>query len=100
MYEQESAKSDGAGKAARSRRSEQALPQQVQGLLGLQRSAGNAAVVQMLRQSGHSWAQPEQHQHSAGCGHRGESPAVQRSTVHDVLSTGGSPLDEATRTDM
>ncbi|MFE2374517.1 DUF4157 domain-containing protein [Streptomyces sp. NPDC059398] len=70
------------------------------GLLGLQGNAGNAAVVQMLRQSGHAWAQDE-HQHGAGCGHGGEEqPQIQRSAVHDVLSGGGSPLDDGTRTDM
>ncbi|MFJ4620037.1 hypothetical protein [Streptomyces sp. NPDC088812] len=47
-------------------------------LLAQQGAAGNAAVVQMLRQSGHSWAQ---HQHGAGCGHQrtedaGESPTA------------------------
>ncbi len=66
-------------------------------ILALQRSAGNAAVVQMLRQAGHPWAQ-EQHQHGANCGH--QQPAVQRSAVHDVLRGGGQPLDGATRTDM
>ncbi|MFE1552052.1 DUF4157 domain-containing protein [Streptomyces sp. NPDC058718] len=71
------------------------------GLLALQAGAGNAAVVQMLRRSGHAWAQAEQHQHGAGCGHgQAEQPAVQRSAVHDVLRTGGRPLDDATRTDM
>ncbi|MFD7337864.1 DUF4157 domain-containing protein [Streptomyces violascens] len=74
------------------------------GLLALQTGAGNAAVVQMLRQAGHSWAQPEQHQHGAGCGHQqtepAAQPAVQRSTVRDVLRTTGRPLDGATRTDM
>jgi hypothetical protein len=72
------------------------------GLMALQASAGNAAVVQMLRQAGHAWAQ-ERHQHSAGCGHQqaGEAaPPVQRSTVHDVLRTPGQPLDGATRADM
>ncbi|WP_443041626.1 eCIS core domain-containing protein [Streptomyces sp. B21-083] len=68
--------------------------------LALQSSAGNAAVVQMLRTAGHSWAQ-EKHQHGAGCGHQqAEQPEVQRSAVHDVLRSGGSPLDDATRTDM
>ncbi|WP_254047196.1 eCIS core domain-containing protein [Streptomyces aureus] len=67
------------------------------GLVGLHAAAGNAAVVQMLRQAGHSWAQPEQHQHSAGCGHPRN---VQRSAVHDVLRAPGRPLDTATRTDM
>ncbi|WP_438289590.1 eCIS core domain-containing protein [Streptomyces sp. HUAS TT7] len=74
------------------------------GLLALQRTAGNAAVVQMLRQAGHAWAQPEQHQHGASCGHQqpgqAAQPAVQRSAVHDVLRSGGRPLDDATRTDM
>ncbi|WP_455681777.1 eCIS core domain-containing protein [Streptomyces violascens] len=74
------------------------------GLLALQSTAGNVAVVQMLRQAGHRWAQPEQHQHGAGCGHQqteqAGQPAVQRSAVHDVLRSGGRPLDDATRTDM
>ncbi|MEU3655957.1 DUF4157 domain-containing protein [Streptomyces sp. NPDC032161] len=70
-----------------------------EGVLPLQSTAGNAAVVQMLRQAGHPWA--EEHQHSADRGHpRAEQPAVQRSAVHDVLRTGGKPLDDATRTEM
>jgi hypothetical protein len=125
LYSHESAKAGKAEKAARPPlRSGPTLPAHQQGLLGLQRAVGNAAVVQRLRQSGHSWAQPEQHQHSAGCGHQNEPPAeqrsadhdvqrsadhdvqrsadhdVQRSAVHDVLSSAGSPLDHATRTDM
>jgi hypothetical protein len=46
-------------------------------LLGLQRSAGNAAVVQLLAEEG------EEH-----------------SPVHDVVGRGGSALDEATRSTM
>ncbi|MCX5382397.1 DUF4157 domain-containing protein [Streptomyces sp. NBC_00083] len=70
------------------------------GLLGMQATAGNAAVVQMLRQTGHAFVQ-EKHQHGAGCGHQqAEQPQVQRSAVHDVLRTPGRPLDDATRTDM
>lgn len=72
-------------------------------LRALQGSAGNAAVVQLLRQAGHPWAQAP-HQHGAGCGHRpaGQLPLepVQRSAVHDVLRSPGSPLDDATRTEM
>nr|WP_323451327.1 DUF4157 domain-containing protein [Streptomyces sp. YSPA8] len=54
----------------------------------------------MLRRAGHPGAQPDQHQHNAGCGHQGNGPAVQRSAVHDVLRTPGRALDEATRSDM
>jgi hypothetical protein len=67
-----------------------------QTVLALQRSIGNAAVSRMIEQS--------RHQHGAGCGHAQgavDTPApVQRSAVHSVLSTGGRPLDDATRTDM
>lgn len=52
-------------------------------LLDLQRSAGNAAVVQLLRQAGRLAEQ-------------GRSPVA----VHDVLRTGGRPLDAGTRADM
>ncbi len=69
------------------------------GLHALQRGAGNAAVVQMLRRAGHAFA-ADAHQHGPGCGHGGERPAVQRSAVHDVLRSAGKPLDEPTRTDM
>ncbi|MFE3182994.1 DUF4157 domain-containing protein [Streptomyces violascens] len=51
----------------------------------------------MLREAGRDSVQ-ERHQHGAGCGH--EQPEVQRSAVHDVLRSGGRPLDSATRTDM
>ncbi|MFE4874164.1 DUF4157 domain-containing protein [Streptomyces sp. NPDC056682] len=67
-------------------------------MLSLQASAGNSAVIQMLRQAGHSWSQ-EQHEHGAGCGHQQAAP-VQRSSVHDVLRASGRPLDGPTRTDM
>ncbi|GHB36888.1 hypothetical protein GCM10010331_25380 [Streptomyces xanthochromogenes] len=74
------------------------------GLLALQSTAGNTAVVQMLRAAGHPWAQPEQHQHGVGCGHQPAEqpaqPAVQRSAVHDVLRAPGRALDESTRIDM
>lgn len=60
-------------------------PTAPRGLFALQRSLGNAAVVQLLRESGQG---------------QGEERAVQRSAVHDVLRGGGRPLDEGTRTDM
>ncbi|MEU6049250.1 aldo/keto reductase [Streptomyces xanthochromogenes] len=72
------------------------------GLRALQNVAGNAAVVQMLRRSGHAWSQ-DQHTHTGDCGERqGAQPeaAVQRSAVHDVLRAPGRPLDDRTRTDM
>ncbi|MEV6173551.1 DUF4157 domain-containing protein [Streptomyces sp. NPDC051954] len=75
-----------------------------QELLALQSTVGNAAVVQMLGQTGHHRAREEareEHQHSDSCGHRSTAqPAVQRSAVHNVLRAPGRPLDDATRTDM
>jgi hypothetical protein len=50
-------------------------------LLSLQRSVGNAAVVQMLRQAGHVAAQ-DRHVHDAGCGHK----PVQRSSDDAVVA--------------
>ncbi|MFC8272886.1 DUF4157 domain-containing protein [Streptomyces sp. NPDC057271] len=67
-------------------------------LLDLQRSAGNAAVVQMLRRAG---AAQDEHRHGAGCGHEeAPGPSVQRSSVHNVLRGGGRPLDAESRSDM
>ncbi|MFJ7780637.1 eCIS core domain-containing protein [Streptomyces yangpuensis] len=72
--------------------------------MALQAGAGNAAVVQMLRRSGHlqdHGQEQEQHRHTDGCGHQPTGQqAVQRSAVHDVLRAPGRPLDDATRTDM
>ncbi|MEU4116440.1 DUF4157 domain-containing protein [Kitasatospora sp. NPDC028055] len=70
------------------------------GLIGLQRSIGNAAVVERMRRAG--VAQEEQeHRYGAGCGHGGSAQApVQRSSVHDVLRGAGRPLDRSTRADM
>ncbi|MFD8980373.1 DUF4157 domain-containing protein [Streptomyces sp. NPDC059564] len=58
------------------------------GLLALQGTVGNAAVVQLLRRAGHLGAEEE------------GRAVVQRSTVHEVLRAGGRPLDGPTRTDM
>ncbi|MFJ9112599.1 DUF4157 domain-containing protein [Streptomyces sp. NPDC102283] len=68
-------------------------------LSALQRNVGNAAVVQMLRQAGHPWAQNE-HRHTADCSHRQTGQPVQRSTVPDVLRSPGCRLDDNTRTEM
>ena len=51
----------------------------VQRMLAQQSRAGNQAVVEMLRRSGHPGAQ-DQHQHGAGCGHQAPEAPVQRSS--------------------
>lgn len=61
--------------------------------LALQRMAGNTAVVQRLANGNDQ----EQHQHSGQCGH---TPAVQRSTVPDVVNSPGQPFDGPLRTEM
>ncbi|MGW4747259.1 eCIS core domain-containing protein [Streptomyces sp. NPDC004290] len=73
------------------RRPVTAPPAPASGLLGLQATVGNAAVVQRVQQ---------QHRHGAGCGHGAEEAPVHRSAVHDVLRAGGRPLDGSTRADM
>jgi hypothetical protein len=52
-----------------------------QRLLELQRSVGNAAAANLLARQGH--------EPSDQCGH---APTVQRSSVHDVLTTPGVPF--------
>ncbi|MFH8381400.1 DUF4157 domain-containing protein [Kitasatospora sp. NPDC018058] len=74
------------GSTARSARGGGRAP--LSGLAALQSTAGNRAVVQMLRRAG-----------AAGPGQR-VGGAVQRSTVHDVLRTPGRPLDAAVRSEM
>ncbi|ONI54639.1 MULTISPECIES: DUF4157 domain-containing protein [unclassified Streptomyces] len=75
------------------------------GLMGLQATVGNAAVLQMLRESEGAVDQ-EGDRHGTGCGHGGAGRSgggggvVQRSAVHDVLRTSGRPLDDAIRGDM
>ncbi len=68
----------------------QMTPQQT---LALQRMAGNTAVAQRLVNGNDQ----EQHQHSGQCGH---TPAVQRSTVPDVVNSPGQPFDGPLRTEM
>lgn len=81
MRDHEDAKATGIGRdRTSSRRADPAPVARPAGLLGLQAAVGNAAVVQMLRRAG--------------------GAEVQRSAVHDVLRTGGRPLDEGVRTDM
>ncbi|MEV7598765.1 DUF4157 domain-containing protein [Kitasatospora sp. NPDC089797] len=88
--------------AARAPGTASAAPASARGILALQASVGNTAVVQMMRRAGLLDGR-QRHEHGAGCGHRQAAEgaaAVQRSAVHDVLATGGRPLDTATRTDM
>ncbi|MFI7287035.1 DUF4157 domain-containing protein [Streptomyces anulatus] len=80
--------------------------------MALQRTVGNAAVVQMLRRTGHPPALD--HEHGDGCGHqedtaptadtpvqrRADATVQRRSAVHDVLRTGGRGLGGAERADM
>ncbi|MFD3543261.1 DUF4157 domain-containing protein [Streptomyces sp. NPDC058662] len=75
------------------------------GLLGLQASVGNAAVVQMLRRAGRRGAAAAPHdRHGPGCGHEHEQqpevPAVQRSSVHSVLGGPGRAMDDSVRAEM
>ncbi|MFF9034883.1 DUF4157 domain-containing protein [Streptomyces sp. NPDC014892] len=78
------------GRAEAARRAGRVPPQgPAATLLALQRAAGNAAVARAVEE--------ERHRHGAGCGH--DAP-VQRSAVHQVLSTSGTPLDSALRTEM
>lgn len=58
-------------------------------ILTLQRAVGNRAATRAIER--------DRHEHGAGCGH--DTPAVQRSTGHEVPRGGGRPLDEATRVD-
>ncbi|MFF9015614.1 DUF4157 domain-containing protein [Streptomyces sp. NPDC014870] len=97
MYDRASSRAAKRRDASADRTSPAPAGAPAEALLALQRSAGNAAVVQLLRRAG---AARGEHRHGAGCGHEEEAPAVQRSAVHDVLRGGGRPLDEGSRTDM
>ncbi|MFF2751277.1 DUF4157 domain-containing protein [Kitasatospora sp. NPDC058048] len=68
-------------------------------LLALQRSVGNAAVVQMLHRAGHPGTRGRPRPGDEFDGLQAEH-AVQRSTVQDVLRAPGRPLDHDTRTEM
>ncbi|GAA1966887.1 hypothetical protein GCM10009738_48680 [Kitasatospora viridis] len=101
MYDRDNARTPATGNGrAPARPAAGAVP--FRRLLDLQATAGNAAVVQLLRRGG-QLAPEDSHQHGAGCGHQAEQPQqpqVQRSAVHDVLRGGGRPLDQGTRTEM
>ncbi|MBQ1105301.1 MULTISPECIES: DUF4157 domain-containing protein [unclassified Streptomyces] len=67
----------------------------------LQRTAGNGALGAMVQRARSGAAAPaaEQAEQAEHTGHTGQAEE-QRSPVHDVVSSGGSPLDTDTRTDM
>jgi Domain of unknown function (DUF4157) len=105
LYEREKAEATRSGTDRGSARAPRGAPRpQPRGRLGLPVTAGNAAVVEVLRRAGHPGTEGQRqdgpvlgHQHTE----QAATPAVQRSdTVHAVLRTPGQPLDEATRTDM
>jgi hypothetical protein len=100
--------STGPGRA-QIRKSAVAPQVQLAGLWAVQATAGNAAVVQMLRRAGHPRDQPRPERHSRGPGcdpqaaphaETTDTAVVQRSTVHEVLRTSGRAMDDTTRTDM
>ncbi|MFD0146976.1 MULTISPECIES: eCIS core domain-containing protein [unclassified Streptomyces] len=98
MYDRASSRAAKKRDASADRTSAARAVAPAESLLDLQRSAGNAAVVQMLRRAG---AAQDEHRHGAGCGHEQEpGPSVQRSSVHSVLRRGGRPLDAESRSDM
>ncbi|WIY77213.1 eCIS core domain-containing protein [Streptomyces anulatus] len=70
----------------------------------LQRTAGNGALGAMVQRARSGAAAPaaeqaEHAEHAEQTEHTGQAEE-QRSPVHDVVSSGGSPLDTDTRTDM
>ncbi|MFH9266018.1 DUF4157 domain-containing protein [Streptomyces sp. NPDC017546] len=95
-----------ADRPAQARRSPVAYGVPPAGLLAQQSSAGNAAVIQMMRAAGRLPAQGR-HQNGDGCGHeqpeqadQADQAPVQRSAVHGVLRGAGRPMDRSTRADM
>ncbi|MBK0375681.1 DUF4157 domain-containing protein [Streptomyces sp. RB110-1] len=68
----------------------------------LQRTVGNSALGAMVQRSrSRSEAEAEETAaEAAGADHAARPAEERRSPVHDVISSGGSPLDTDTRTDM
>ncbi|MEU0843795.1 DUF4157 domain-containing protein [Streptomyces sp. NPDC005962] len=83
----------GNGRAPRAPQRPRATPPfagtAVQRMLAQQSRAGNQAVVEMLRRSGHPGAQ-DRHEHGAGCGHQPQESPVQRSAVDGSSAQGSS----------
>ncbi|WBO68454.1 DUF4157 domain-containing protein [Streptomyces camelliae] len=94
MYDRTSSRAANRTSAATTRKAPGRAVVPAEALLALQRSAGNAAVVQMVRRSG------AHGRHRHGPGEDQEQYAVQRSAVHDVLRGSGRPLGERDRTEM
>ncbi|MFE5637730.1 hypothetical protein ACFQ9P_15860, partial [Streptomyces sp. NPDC056543] len=81
MYDRASSRAAKKRDASADRTSAARAVAPAESLLDLQRSAGNAAVVQMLRRAG---VAPEENPPSAGCGYEQEDgTSVPRSSVHN-----------------
>ncbi|MFE9458474.1 DUF4157 domain-containing protein [Streptomyces californicus] len=103
MRERKNEEATGAKAGREARQASTGAGRPRSGLLALQGAVGNATVVQMLGRAGHGQdeEEKEEHRHGDGCGHEDfTAPAVQRSSVHDVVRSPGRPLDQATRADM
>ncbi|WP_220377942.1 DUF4157 domain-containing protein [Streptomyces inhibens] len=101
MYDRESSRAPKSRDTSADRTSPARAGAPAEALLALQRSAGNAAVVQMVRRACASGAAQDRHRRGPGCGHGEErQPTAQRSAVHGVLRSGGQPLDDRSRADM
>ncbi|MFI2351832.1 DUF4157 domain-containing protein [Streptomyces sp. NPDC019443] len=97
MHDQADEKATGGGVSRQPRRQRSTSNMTgPRGLAAAQASMGNAAVVQMLRKTGHPWAQ-EQHQHGPGCGHRTGEPAnvQRRAIVNGDLAQPESEMQQA-----
>ncbi|MFH8882009.1 DUF4157 domain-containing protein [Streptomyces californicus] len=66
----------------------------------LQRTVGNGALGAMVQRSRSRSDAEETAAEAAGAEHVARSAEERRSPVHDVISSGGTPLDADTRTDM
>ncbi|MFF8746702.1 DUF4157 domain-containing protein [Streptomyces californicus] len=66
----------------------------------LQRTVGNSALGAMVQRSRSRSEAEETAAETAGTEHGARPAEERRSPVHDVISSGGSPLDTDTRTDM
>ncbi|MFF1379100.1 hypothetical protein [Streptomyces sp. NPDC058308] len=98
MREHDHTRTNAAGKTRNTaRRPTTGTEDPLQRLRALQGAAGNAAVVQMLRQNGGQGSgeqEQERHRHGAGCGHQQDGqPTVQRAPGQDPMAMDIDRLD-------